>query len=115
MSGFLNVKSLGRILKNQYIQAPILINPNWDLDFHVHIDVFQLTIGDAPLNSWIDSNVSPKVKTIKGQGIRAHSLIHNISGVEGRAGTLVCRLGRTTSKSIIHMDLHKPNNKLSSA
>jgi hypothetical protein len=26
-------------IKNQYIQAPILINLNWDLEFHVHINV----------------------------------------------------------------------------
>jgi hypothetical protein len=32
-------------MKNQYIQAPILINPNWELQNHVHIDVFQLIIG----------------------------------------------------------------------
>jgi hypothetical protein len=25
-------------IKNRYIQAPILINPNWELEFHVHID-----------------------------------------------------------------------------
>jgi hypothetical protein len=23
-------------IKNQYIEAPILINPNWELEFHVH-------------------------------------------------------------------------------
>ncbi len=33
-------------------------------------------------------------------------------GVEGHAGALKRGLGRLTSKSIIHMDLHKPNNKL---
>ncbi len=25
-------------IKNWYIQVPILINPNWELEFHVHID-----------------------------------------------------------------------------
>jgi hypothetical protein len=25
-------------IKNQYIQALILISPNWELEFHVHID-----------------------------------------------------------------------------
>jgi hypothetical protein len=25
-------------IKNWYIQAPILISPNWELEFHVHID-----------------------------------------------------------------------------
>jgi hypothetical protein len=32
-------------IKNQYIQAPILININWELEFHVHIDASQLAIG----------------------------------------------------------------------
>jgi hypothetical protein len=31
-------------IKNWYIQAPILINHNWELEFHVHIDVSQLVI-----------------------------------------------------------------------
>jgi hypothetical protein len=26
-------------IKNQYIQAPIFINPNWELGFHVHTNV----------------------------------------------------------------------------
>jgi hypothetical protein len=25
-------------IKNQYIQAHIFISPNWELEFHVHID-----------------------------------------------------------------------------
>ncbi len=25
-------------IKNWYVQAPILINPNWKLEFHVHIN-----------------------------------------------------------------------------
>jgi hypothetical protein len=32
-------------IKNQYIQAPILINPKWELEFHVHIDASQLAVG----------------------------------------------------------------------
>jgi hypothetical protein len=31
-------------IKNWHIQAPILINPNWELEFHVHIDAFQLVV-----------------------------------------------------------------------
>jgi hypothetical protein len=41
------------------------------------------------------------------------SLNRNISGVEGHVGALGWGLGRMTSKSIIHIDLHKPNNKVS--
>jgi hypothetical protein len=58
---------------------------------------------------------SPKVKTTKGKGVGARSLIHNASGVKGRVGALGSGLGRLTSNSITHMDLHKPNNKLVNA
>jgi hypothetical protein len=44
-----------------------------------------------------------------------HSLIRNILGVERRVEALRWGLGRVTNKSITHMDLHKPNNKLISA
>jgi len=59
--------------------------------------------------------MSPKVKTAEGQRIEAHSLTHSTSGVDGCVGALGWGLGRVTSGSIIHMDLHKPNNKLVSA
>jgi len=52
------------------------------------------------------------MKTTKGQKIGARSLIHNTLGVEGRARAPRWGLGQMTSGSIIHMDLHKPNNKL---
>jgi hypothetical protein len=70
---------------------------------------------EAPSNSWIDSTISPKVKTTEGQGVGAHSLAHSISGVEGHVGVPGWGLGRVTNGSIIHMALHKPNNKLVSA
>ncbi len=44
-----------------------------------------------------------------------HSLVCNILGVEGRARAQGWGLGRLKSNSIIHTDLHKPNNKLISA
>jgi len=53
--------------------------------------------------------------TIVEGGVGARSLAYNVLGAEGRAGALGCKLGRFTSKSIIHIDLHKPNNKLVSA
>jgi hypothetical protein len=52
------------------------------------------------------------VKTTEGQGIRARFLVHNTLGVEGCARALEWGLGRVTSRSIILIDLHKPNNKL---
>jgi hypothetical protein len=32
-------------IKNKYVQDLILINLNWELGFHVHIDASQLVIG----------------------------------------------------------------------
>jgi hypothetical protein len=45
-----------------------------------------------------------------GKGVR--SLAHNTLGVERSVGALEWGLGQVTSGSIIHMDLHKLNNKL---
>ncbi len=67
---------------------------------------------DALPNSLIDSNVSPKVKM---EGVKVCSFACNISGVEGRAKAPRWGLGRVTSRLIIHINLHKPNNKLVSA
>ncbi len=54
-------------------------------------------------------NVSPRWKTTKRQGVGVRSLARNSLGVEGHATTSKWELGRMTSGSIIHMDLHKPN------
>ncbi len=67
----------------------------------------------APPSSLMDSTTSPKVKITT--RVRAHSLARNTSGVEGRVGALRLGLGRLTNNLIIHMDLHKPNNKLVNA
>jgi len=49
---------------------------------------------------------------MEAQGVGAHSLARNTLGVEGRVEVPRWGLGKVTSGSIIHMDLHKPNNKL---
>jgi hypothetical protein len=49
---------------------------------------------------------------MEGQGVRVRSLAHKTSRVEGHAETLEWGQGRMRSKSIIHKDMHKPNNKL---
>jgi hypothetical protein len=67
---------------------------------------------DAPPSSLMDSTASPKMKTTEGEKVRACSLVCNTLGVKGCAGALGCGLGRLTSKSITHTDLHKLNNKL---
>jgi hypothetical protein len=70
---------------------------------------------DAPLNSLMNSTASPKVKTMKGKGVKARSLGCNTSGVKGCVGAPRWGLGRLTSNSITHTNLHKPNHKLVSA
>jgi hypothetical protein len=70
---------------------------------------------DAPPTPLTDSIVSPKGENNRRTKSWAHSLSHNILEVEGRARVPRWGLGRVTSKSITHTDLHKPNNKLISA
>jgi hypothetical protein len=67
---------------------------------------------DTPPSSLMDSIVSPKVEDNKKRRSWGALLVCNISRVKGCVGALKWGLGRLTSKSIIHMDLHKPNNKL---
>jgi len=67
---------------------------------------------NTPADSLMDSNANPKVKTTKGKGVGAHSLACSTLGVEGHARAPGWGLERVTSKLIIHMDLHKLNNKL---
>ncbi len=40
---------------------------------------------NAPLSSLMDSTVSPKVKIVEGEWVRAHSMARSTSRVEGRA------------------------------
>ncbi len=68
----------------------------------------------TPPHSLNDSNVNPKVETTK-EGVEIHSQTHNILKVERRAGVSGWGLGRVTSGLIIHMNLHKLNNKLVNA
>ncbi len=70
---------------------------------------------DTPPHFLMDSTASPNVTTTKGKGLGAHYLARNTLGVEGCAETSRLGLGKLRSKSIIHMNLHKPNNKLVSA
>jgi hypothetical protein len=69
---------------------------------------------NAPPNSLINSNANLKVKTME-KIIKVRSLICNISRVEGHVGALGWGLGRVIKRSIIHIDLHKLNNKLVNA
>jgi hypothetical protein len=49
---------------------------------------------------------------MEGEGIEVCSLACKTLRVEGCARTLGWGLGRLISKSITHIDLHKPNDKL---
>jgi len=70
---------------------------------------------DAPPSYLMDSTTSPKVKTMEGNGVRACPLAYSTLGLKGRAKALEWGPRRLASKSITHMDLHKPNNKLVNA
>jgi len=56
--------------------------------------------------------MNPKVKTAEGKGVGVRSLAHSTSKVKGHARASGWGLGRLANNSIIHIDLHKPNNKL---
>jgi len=56
--------------------------------------------------------MSPKVKTMVGEGIEVRSLTCNPLEVEGCVRAPGWGLGQVTNESIVHMNLHKPNNKL---
>jgi hypothetical protein len=60
-------------------------------------------------------NCESKAKTMEGWRVGVCSLIRNTSRVEGHAGASRWGLEQVINGSIIHMDLHKPNNKLVSA
>jgi len=59
----------------------------------------------------MDSATSPKVITTEEKGVGMRSLACSTSRVKWCVGVPEWGLGRLTNKSIIHMNLHKPNNK----
>ncbi len=78
-------------------------------------EILKKEVSDAPPSSLVDSFVSPKVQTMEGEGVGAHSLAHNTSRVEGCAQAPGWGLKRLTSNLITYTDLHKPNHKLVNA
>ncbi len=84
--------------------------------FSPGLDGNKYSIGndDAPPHSLKDSNANPKVETME-EGVKVRTLAHSTSRVKGRVGTSRWGLGRVASRSIIHTNMHKPNNKLVSA
>jgi hypothetical protein len=67
---------------------------------------------NAPPHFSKNSNAIPKMKTMEEEGIGVHSITRNIVRIKGRVGTLGWGLRRVISGSIVHTNLHKPNNKL---
>jgi hypothetical protein len=68
--------------------------------------------------AFIDSTVNPKVKTMEEKKLGHTPWLATFWGYKGmlmRARALRWGLGRLTSDSIVHTDLHKPNNKLVNA
>jgi hypothetical protein len=45
LNGLKNAKMFGRRLKIDMYKPSILISPNWELEFHVHTNESQLTLG----------------------------------------------------------------------
>jgi hypothetical protein len=75
----------------------------------------EIWFSDAPPKTLKDSNVSPKVKIIEKDKVRVQFLARSTSRVKRMSEALGWGLGRVISESIIHIDLHKPNNNFVSA
>ncbi len=70
---------------------------------------------DTPPHSLKDSNVNPKVKRMEEEKVSVRFLAPSTLRVEGCARVSGWGLKQMTSGSIIHTNLHNPNNKLVSA
>jgi hypothetical protein len=68
-----------------------------------------------PQNSLVDSTMSLPGENNGRIMSWVHFLLHSTPKLHGHVKASGWRLGRMTSASIIHIDLHKPNNKLVSA
>jgi hypothetical protein len=71
-----------------------------------------LILFDTLPNSLKDPNVNPKLKIMEEEGVGVCSLACSISKVEEHIRVSRWGLKQVTSGSIIHIDLHKLNNKL---
>jgi len=79
------------------------------------LQIREHALTDAPPNSLMDSTSSLEVKTTKREGVEGRSLAHNTLGRRRACWSFEIGLGKLTSNSFTHMDLHKLNNKLVSA
>ncbi len=67
---------------------------------------------DAPVSFLMDSIVSPKVKTMEGEGVEVCSLARNTSRVEGHTKVSGWGLGRLTINSITHTVLAQTKQQI---
>jgi len=102
------------INSGDYVEiTKILGTPKWKFwNYQIMNPIILQTHNVALPSSLIYSNVSLRWKITKRYEVGARFLVRNILKVEGHVGILKWGLTRVKSKSIIHTDLHKPNNKL---
>jgi hypothetical protein len=108
-----------------FLKSWVLVVPYLCFRFHIFnkhvLDKYVSQVGpcDAPSHSLQDKkfkngsieDMNPKVKT-SNERVEVRFLACSTFGVKGHDGVLKWGLGRATSGSIIHTNLHKPNNKL---
>ncbi len=84
--------------------------PSVNMKRSAPFNVIQI-INDAPPSSLMVSTTSPKVKTTKGEELGVLLGSQHFGG-RGACWSFEMGLGRLTSNSLTHTNLHKPNNKL---
>jgi hypothetical protein len=87
------------------------------LNFYVNANSFFCVydLGMTHLHILWKTQMWVKMKIMEKKWLGGCSLIHNTSGVERHVEGLKLGQGRMTSESVIHVNLHKLNNKLVSA
>ncbi len=73
------------MIKRKYIEASILISPNWQMEFHVHIDASLLTVGVMLFQNLIGKSDQPIVYVLK----LLNRVEHNYSTIEREVLTMV--------------------------
>jgi hypothetical protein len=53
------------LIKQKYIETPILISPNWQVEFHIHIDASLLVVGAMMFQNVIRKSDQPIMYTFK--------------------------------------------------
>jgi hypothetical protein len=53
------------LIKQKYIETPILISPNWQVEFHIHIDASLLVVGAMMFQNVIRKSDQPIMYTFR--------------------------------------------------